>query len=190
MNSRAGTKSIVDVQVTSETTLSNSFMGEAMQICVVTRDLHRTMQQFVRLGVGPWRVYTFDETTVKDLTYRGEKRPYSMRLALAWSGSTFWEIIQPLDGESIYTEWLAKHGEGIQHVALTCNGISFEDRIAEFERRGHKLTQSGSYLGAVRYAYLDTEESTGFAVELLDFPEGFEMPEPEEWYPAAPAVKP
>ncbi len=106
-----------------------------------------------------------------------------------WSGTTFSEIIQPLEGESIYTEWLNRHGEGIQHVAQTCNGMSFDDRVAEFERRGFGVTQSGKFNGAVRYAYIGSKESTEFAVELLDFPEGFEMPEPEEWYPSAPPAK-
>lgn len=178
-----------DIQVTSDITLSNSFMGDTMQICVLTHDIYRTMKQFVRLGVGPWRIYTFNEKTVGDLTYRGASSRNSVRLALAWSGTTFWEVVQPLEGESIYTEWLNRHGEGIQHVAQACNGMSFDDRIAEFERRGFGVTQSGKFNGAVRYAYIGSEESTGFAIELLDFPEGFEMPEPEEWYPSAPPAK-
>lgn len=174
------------VTVTGPTTLSNSFIGDTMQVCVVTRDLDRTLEQFVRIGVGPWRVYTFDANTVHDQVFRGERRPYSMLLALGWSGTSFWEVIQPLEGESIYTEWLAQHGEGIQHVAQVCNGLLFEERIAEFQRRGYTVTQSGAFEGKVRYAYVDTEDSTGFAIELIDFPEGYDLPEPVRWYPAPP----
>lgn len=174
------------ITVTSETTLSNSFVGDTMQICVVTRDIYRTLEQFVRIGVGPWRIYTFDEKTVHDQVFRGERRSYSMLLALGSSGTTFWEVIQPLEGVSIYTEWLEKHGEGIQHVAQACNGLSLDERITEFERRGYTVTQSGAFEGKVRYAYVDTEDSTGFAIELLDFPEGYDLPEPDRWYPSRP----
>lgn len=38
----------------------------------------------------------------------------------------------------------------------------------------------------VRYGYVDTENSTGFAIELIDFPEGYELPEPMQWYPSRP----
>jgi hypothetical protein len=54
-------------------------LGEAIQICVVTRDLRRTMGGLVRAGIGPWSVYTFGPDTVSDLTYRGKPAQYSMR---------------------------------------------------------------------------------------------------------------
>lgn len=176
------------IKVLSESNLSNSFIGDTIQICVVTRDIKRTLKQFVRIGVGPWRIYTFSPDTVTDLIFRGKSANYSVRLALAWSGSTFWEVIQPISGTSVYSEWLDVHGEGIQHVAQACDGIPFEERVAEYLRRGFTVTQSGAFMGKVRYAYLDTEDSTGFATELIDFPEGYELPEPEEWYPYKPGT--
>ena len=45
--------------VTGEFTLRNSFLGDSKQICVVTRDLHRTMEGMVRVGIGPWMVSHF-----------------------------------------------------------------------------------------------------------------------------------
>ena len=38
---------------TSDITLSNSFLTDTMQICVVTRDIYRTMDGMIRLGIGP-----------------------------------------------------------------------------------------------------------------------------------------
>ena len=43
-------------KVTSEVTLENSFLGDTIQICVVTKDMYRTMDGMVKLGIGPWRV--------------------------------------------------------------------------------------------------------------------------------------
>ena len=70
--------------VTGDNTLSNSFLGDNIQICVVTRDLHRTMRGLVRTGIGPWRVYTFGPENVQRLTYRGKPASLSMRLAIAF----------------------------------------------------------------------------------------------------------
>ena len=33
------------------------------------------------------------------------------------AGPIVFELIQPLDGPSIYKEWLDEHGEGLHHVA-------------------------------------------------------------------------
>lgn len=175
-----------DISVTSIQSLSNSFMGDTIQICVVTEDIFRTMAGFVKLGVGPWRVYTFNPETVSEQTYRGKAQPYSMRLAVAWTGSSFWEVIQPLDGDSIYRDWLRKHGEGIQHVAQSCGALAFDDQIAEFRRRGLEVVQSGFWRQEVRYAYIGSEELAGMSIELFSFPEGYSFPEPELWYPAPP----
>ena len=174
------------VRVTSPTTLSNSFVGETFQICVVTGDIYRTLEQFVRIGIGPWKIYTFDDNLIKDLEYRGEKNGHSARLAIAWSGAMWWEVIQPLEGPSIYREWLDKHGDSIHHVAVDCKGIGYDDRIAEVRRRGYQVTQSCRFMGQVPYCYVDTENSTGFGVELVELPENFSLPEPEEWYPGPP----
>lgn len=172
--------------VTSETTLSNSFLGDTIQICVVTSEFFRTIDGFIKLGIGPWRIYTFDSNSVAEQTYRGRSQSYSMRLALAYTGSSFWEVIQPLEGDSIYKDWLAAHGEGIQHVAQSCGAMAFDDQIKEFEKRGLSVIQSGFWRNEVRYAYVGSDNLTGVVIELIGWPDNYTLPEPEQWYPALP----
>lgn len=173
-------------KVTSATTLSNSFLGDNIQICVVTRDFRRTMEGLVRAGIGPWRVYTFGPETVTDLTFRGKPASYSMKLCIAFSGTMMWEIVQPVTGPNIYDEFLAKHGEGIHHVAFGCNNMPWAERLKAFTDHGYALIQSGRWLGKCPYAYFETEGDTTTTFEIFDIPADFVMPEPEEWYPAAP----
>ena len=130
-------------------------------------------------------MYTFSPDTVQDLTYMGEPARYSMRLALATSGTMMWEVIQPLDGPSIYTDFIESHGEGVHHVGQGCNGLSYDAQFEKFAAAGRKMIQSGTWNG-VRYAYFGTEDLIGTTVEIFDFPEGFVFPEPERWYPARP----
>jgi methylmalonyl-CoA/ethylmalonyl-CoA epimerase len=174
-----------EIAVAGPSSLSNSFLGDTLQVCVVTRDIRRTLEGFVKLGIGPWRVYTFGPETVKNQTYGGRAQAYSMRLALAHSGTMMWEVIQPLEGPSIYKDFLATHGEGVQHVGQACNGLSFDQQCARLEGLGRARVQSGEWNG-VRYAYYGTEDLIGTTVEIFDFPAGFEFPEPEEWIPARP----
>ncbi|MGD9536290.1 MAG: VOC family protein [Alphaproteobacteria bacterium] len=173
-------------KVTGENTLSNSFLGDNIQICVVTRDFHRTMEGLVRTGIGPWKVFTFSPETVTEMTYRGKPARYSMRLGLTYSGSMMWEIVQPLTGPNIYEEFLERHGEGIHHVAFGCNGIPWQDRLKAFADHGYQMIQSGKWLGKASYAYFETEGDTTTTFEIFDWPPDFVPPEPEEWYPAKP----
>ena len=172
--------------VTGENSLSNSFIGNTKQVCLVTRDIHRTMAGLVKLGIGPWRVYTFGPDTCSDITYRGTPSEHSMRLALAHSGDMMWEVIQPVEGASIYTEFLEDHGEGIHHIAANCDGLSYPEQLDKMLELGFEVIQSGVWAERVPFAYFGTEGDLSTTIELFDIPEDFVMPEPEEWFPEAP----
>lgn len=178
-----------EISVVGEASLSNSFMGNTAQVCVVTRDFRRTIEGLIKMGIGPWALYTFGPGTVSERTYMGKPEDYSMRLALATSNNMLWEVIEPLEGNSIYKDFLEAHGEGIHHVAMGCEGLSFEERVAEFEARGCKKIQSGVWLDLVPYAYFETEGLITTTIEIFDFPENFVMPEPEEWLPSPPKME-
>jgi hypothetical protein len=97
-----------------------------------------------------------------------------------------WEIVQPVEGPTIYDEFLEQHGEGVHHVAVDCNGLNWEDRLRAFADHGYEIIQSGRWMGRVPYAYFATEGDVSTTLETFLIPDDFEMPEPDEWYPAAP----
>jgi methylmalonyl-CoA/ethylmalonyl-CoA epimerase len=172
--------------VISESRLSNSFLGNLIEVCIVSRDHRRMMEGMVRLGIGPWRVHTFDSSTVTEQTYGGEPAEYVLKVCFAQADNVVWEIIQPIDGPTILHEFLDEHGEGIHHVAFDCAGAPWEARLAGFVSRGFQLTQSGRFAGENVFAFFGTEGATGATFETYLIPEGFVWPEPEEWFPGAP----
>ncbi|WP_294567705.1 VOC family protein [uncultured Arthrobacter sp.] len=173
-------------EVTSATTLSNSFLGNLIEVCIVTADHRKTMEGLVRLGIGPWRVYTFDSATVTDRTYHGEAADYAIKVCFADVGDLAVELMQPLYGPSIFQEHLDKHGEGVHHLAFDCEELPWEQRLEQFTQRGFPSTQSGKFMGQNAFAFFGTEAATTTTFETYTIPEGYQWPEPEEWYPAAP----
>jgi methylmalonyl-CoA/ethylmalonyl-CoA epimerase len=169
--------SLAGVQVISENRLSNSFLGNLIEICVVTADHRRVMEGMVRLGIGPWRVHTFDSSTVTERTYRGEPAEYVLRVCFAEADNVVWEIMQPVDGPTILQDFLEEHGEGIHHVAFDCAGARWEKRLAAFASRGFQLTQSGRFAGQNEFAFFGTESATGTTFET-SFPRGSSGPSP------------
>jgi catechol 2,3-dioxygenase-like lactoylglutathione lyase family enzyme len=120
--------------------LANSFIPETRQICIVTRDLDAMVRRYAdALGIGPWWVNEYSAPDLFDTTYRGQPATYSMRLALAWTGALNWEIIQPLDGPSIYKDFLERNEEGVQHVGIMLGdlGMTWEECHASFKARGN-----------------------------------------------------
>ena len=162
---------------------ADPFLGGVVEIAVVTGDYRRAMEGLWRLGVGPWQVHTFNPANTMKQTYRGEPSAFTMKVCFAKHGGVIWEIIEPVSGPTIFAEFLERHGGGIHHLAYDCNNVPFEQRIAEFARRGFRLVQSGSWMGRNHFASFETEHATTTCFETYSFPDDWEYPEPEEWYP-------
>lgn len=156
------------------------------QVGIVVRDMDRALDQYAnRLGVGPWRVYTYAPPKLTGMRIRGVETPYSMKLALAWTRDMMWELIQPLEGPSIYQEFLRDHGEGIHHVMVDYGDRTLAETTAEFTARGWPPVMEGNYLGS-QFAYYETEGSLTTTIEVRYSEPGWQRPEPDYWYPAPP----
>jgi methylmalonyl-CoA/ethylmalonyl-CoA epimerase len=155
------------------------------QVGIVVRDLDARLEHYAKLGVGPWRVYTYDAPRLTDTKLRGVPTPFSMKLALAWTKEMNWELIQPLSEPSIYWEFLRDHGEGMHHINVDCGSRPIEEIIEAFTKRGWAPLMEGNFLGT-RFVYFGTEEDLTTIVEIRHAPPNWQRPEPDYWYPSAP----
>jgi methylmalonyl-CoA/ethylmalonyl-CoA epimerase len=141
------------------------------QVGILVRDLDRALERYSSLwGLGPWTGYVYGPETLPELTYRGQPGRYSMRIALASSAPQV-ELIEPLEGPSIYHEWLESRSEGVHHLAVYVG--SLDEAIASMGAAGYALLQSGSGYGLDGdggYAYFDTEHDFGVALEAIEIP--------------------
>ena len=143
---------------------------ETMQIGIGVRDLDATVRRYVDdYGIGPWQVHEFDPETAKDLHEYGQpvERPGRgavTRFATTMVGRVMWELIEPLDEESIWARFLAEKGEGVHHIAVATP--NFDDAVAEQAERGNVLVLSGTISG-VDLAYLPTDRDLGVIVEIF-----------------------
>jgi hypothetical protein len=168
--------------------LPTALVDDPIQICVVTDDLDGMVRDYAdRLGIGPWWIQDHAPPELHGTRIRGKPVAFSMRVALAWTSGFNWEVIQPLAGPSVYREFLDRHGPGVQHVAIRPRGRTFDEAHAEFVARGFLPLQECEWRG-VRVAYFQTEAAAGAAFELLEFPPGWELPEPDRWYPPRAAL--
>lgn len=135
-----------------------------IQIAHVVRDMDRAMKKYYEiLKIGPWDVYTFAPPALRECTFMGKPSKATWLLALAWVGDIQWELMQPLSGESVYTHFLDKRGEGIHHIKEWVDDCVAA--IEAYRKKGIKVIQSGKY-DEDEFYYLDTEPELGVLFEV------------------------
>jgi methylmalonyl-CoA/ethylmalonyl-CoA epimerase len=138
---------------------------QTMQIGIVVRDLDATVRKYAdEYGIGPWQRFEFNPDNAKDFREYGQTVKRSWRLAVAMVGQVQWEVIEPLDDESIYARFLAEKGGGVHHIAVAAR--SFDELLARETKRGRNLPLSGEFEG-VKVAYLDTQRDLGVILEIF-----------------------
>jgi len=170
--------------VTKSATILPFLQQGVAQVALVVPDLDAAVEQYWRLfGIGPWHFYTYQKPLLRAMSYRGQPSEYSMRLALSYLGPLRIELIEPGEGDTVYTDFVREHGYGVHHF-----GILVEDMhaaLAQAEAAGLTMTQDGLGFGAEgdgHFAYLDTEPLIGVTLELIQRPKG-RVP-PEKVYPS------
>ena len=82
------------------------------QIGIVVEDCDKVMETWERmLGIGPW-------TTMTNTGTDAEGNPVEVKLAFAYVGDLELELIEVVKGKMAHSEWLAEHGEGLQHLSF------------------------------------------------------------------------
>jgi len=153
-----------------------------LQLGFVVEDLFQAVKRQVDVfGIGPWQIYTIAPPELNQMTIHGKRESYGLRAAITQVGNVQWELIQPLEGPSIYREFLKKKpGGGLHHFLVQVE--DYDATLCELEKQGIDILMSGAWRGAT-FAYADTEKSLGTIVEFFKVAPGWAMSAPQETYP-------
>ena len=133
------------------------------QVGLVVNNIEEKIRELEALGIGPFTKMSLDNLKIE---YKGEESRVNMKLALAHTGTIQIELIEA-EGKSFYTDFLKDHGEGLNHLGVYVKNI--DDELKKYLDREIKILQSGDIYG-VRWIYLDTVDSLGFVLELIEIP--------------------
>ena len=138
-----------------------------LQVAIVVKDLRKTMELYHRtFGWGPWHVYEFlGPPVLHDTVIRGVPTPFTVHLASTQVGPIDVELLQPVDGPSIFQEWLDRHGEGIHHIAGRKVGRDATALHTEFAELGVHDLLTGGIGQHSRFFFLDSEPLLTFILE-------------------------
>jgi methylmalonyl-CoA/ethylmalonyl-CoA epimerase len=138
------------------------------QVAVVVKDLRKTMEAYHKvLGWGPWSVYEHKPPMLHHTEVRGKPVDYTMIGAEVHCNPIDFEILQPVEGPSIYKGFLEQHGEGLHHVAVVNSEENVDRALDDFKKNGVDVIMSGRLGEGIRFYYLGTEPVLKMVAETV-----------------------
>jgi catechol 2,3-dioxygenase-like lactoylglutathione lyase family enzyme len=126
-----------------------------VQIAWVTRDLDATENALTTLlGAKKWIRLPGVHFGPDACTYRGRPADFVADISLSYAGDTQLELIAPVAGESIYTEFLDRAGAGLHHICIEADDV--ERAVAE---RDADVVQRGVMPGGMEFAYISADDA-------------------------------
>ena len=137
-----------------------------VQIAWVTRDLDTTERALTTLlGAKKWIRIAGVHFGPDTCTYRGRPADFVADISFSYAGDTQLELIAPVTGESIYTDFLDSVGPGLHHICIEVDDI--ERALAE---RDAEVVQRGVMVGGMEFAYVSAEEAGVPYIEIAHIP--------------------
>jgi catechol 2,3-dioxygenase-like lactoylglutathione lyase family enzyme len=140
--------------------------GPVVQVAWVTDDIAAT-ESLLRdqFGSGAWTRIPDVHFGPETCTFRGAPADFTVHVSLAYAGDLQLELIQPVSGTSIYTEFLEHNRPGLHHVCFEVDDLAAAR--ARAEAAGLAVVQAGSMMdGAMEFAYVDGSAAGAPYVEL------------------------
>ena len=103
------------------------------QLGIVVKDIHQAIGYYSpMLNIRPWYRAKIVQS---EIHYGGKPIDLELDIAVGYSGSLQFELIQVIRGDTnIYTDLLNTRSQGIHHIGFVVSRIS--ERIAAFQQSG------------------------------------------------------
>lgn len=150
--------------------MDNQFI-EMTQVGVVVRDIDAIIANMEKIfGCKPSLV---SETLCDGRKYWGKEGSFRAKIALFDFCNIQFEYMMPIEGPSIWEDFLREHGEGLQHVSFRVK--DYEAAAEQMHQAGAEPEQQGWAMARpVRWDFFNTEPMLGFSVECsspMEYPE-------------------
>ncbi|BBY83626.1 VOC family protein [Mycolicibacterium pulveris] len=144
-----------------------------VQIAWVTRDLDATEAALTTLlGAKKWIRMPEVHFGPDTCTLRGAPADFVAAISLSYAGDTQLELIAPVSGASIYTEFLDRAGPGLHHICVAApSPEDFDAALQAAERNATPVVQQGVMPGGMRFAYVSAADAGVPYLEIAYLPD-------------------
>ncbi len=123
-----------------------------VQIAWVTKDLDATEKALTTLlGARKWIRVPDVHFGPDTCTYRGRPADFVAHISFSYAGDTQLELIAPVSGKSVYSEFLDRAGPGMHHICVEVDDV--EEAVGALSRNA-EVVQRGVMPGGMEFAYV------------------------------------
>jgi catechol 2,3-dioxygenase-like lactoylglutathione lyase family enzyme len=132
-----------------------------VQIAWVARRLDATEKALTTLlGAKKWVRIPGVHFAPETCTFRGRPADFVADISFSYAGEMQLELIAPVSGESIYSEFLERSGPGLHHICVEVGDVdAFDSALRNAESQGGTVVQQGVMPGGMRFGYLSAEHA-------------------------------
>ena len=146
------------------------FKNGVTQLAWVVKDVDKWVENFYSLtNISKWHFYAYGPEILSLMRRYGKNTEFDWVCAVANAGPLRLEVIQPKNGDTVYQDYVDKHGYGgIQHVGIAVENM--EESLEIVRKAGINIVMEGAGYGLDGdgyFAYLDTEPIFGIMLELM-----------------------
>lgn len=143
-----------------------------IQVGMVVSDLDKTLEAFQSLlGIGPFRIAEYppagEENCLRE--YQGKPADFTAKFCFFHFGNIELEVIQPLSGDSIWSDFLREHGPGLHHLKFSMDRL--EPARRQLEEHGFRCVQQGAAVGPNKgkvWAYYELQKDLPLCIEMMN----------------------
>ena len=131
------------------------------QIAWVTPDLDATETALTGLlGVRKWVRIPDVHFAPDTCSYLGKPADFVASISLSYLGDMQLELISPVRGQNIYSDFLRESGPGLHHICVEADSPErFEAALAEAAEQGAQVVQRGVMPGGIQFAYVSAPQA-------------------------------
>jgi methylmalonyl-CoA/ethylmalonyl-CoA epimerase len=156
--------------------INNTIAGlELAQIGWVVPDIHATVKFLTNaLGIAGFPQPEHFRAQDLGMTYYGQAVAGEWLTTQTYNGGTFIELIQPVSGQSMFQDYLARYpAGGTQHLAFRLPVSDFGRVTGELRDQGYAIISEVDHPIA-RMAFFDTYQTLGVVTEIMGItPQGW-----------------
>jgi hypothetical protein len=142
------------------------------QIAWVTPDLDATETALTGLlGVRKWVRIPDVHFAPDTCSYRGKPADFVATISLSYLCDMQLELITPVRGENIYSDFLRESGASLHHICMEAQSPDrFDAALTDAVDRGAAVVQQGVMPGGVQFAYVSAPQAGVPFVEIAYIP--------------------
>lgn len=136
------------------------------QISIVVYNIEEAAENWAALlDVPVPEIYVSLPEEEGETRYLGQPTPGRARITFFKLRQIYLELIEPINGPSVWNDSLITRGQSLHHITIKVKGL--EKRLTRYKKEGWSVIQSGKHSSG-RYAYLDGTAHFGAILELLE----------------------